>query len=250
MNLFLLLIWLTVAYSLLFLFRSLLATEFTAIFLLLFNRPRWGRLIFNLCLLPGVITHELSHFFMAATLGIPTGDINILPHPEDKHDRLGSVKIAPTDPLRESLIGAAPLIVSSLLLVALIRWQFPVLFSASVYPADPLSFIAAFIRELTLPQTWLWFYLIFAISNTMFTSESDRRSWPFLVGVILVLAVSILVFGLVHALGRLVLPPLISAVTNLNIAFTFTLAVDLLFWSVLKLIAQFASWATRRRLQW
>jgi hypothetical protein len=45
------------------------------------------------------------------------------------------------------------------------------------------------------PDFWLWFYLAFTISSTMFPSASDRRAWLPVVLVVAILLITGLVFG-------------------------------------------------------
>ena len=67
--------------------------------------------IFQFIFLPGVFLHEASHFLMAKILRVPTGRFSILPRPlPDGRLQLGYVEVAHVDIVRDSLIGAAPLI--------------------------------------------------------------------------------------------------------------------------------------------
>lgn len=240
MNLVFLLFWLVLSYALLFWFRFILASHFASLFFRLTGQPRWGQFIFNFLLLPGVMLHELSHFLTAAALGVPTGEISILPHQLEGKSRLGSVKIAQTDPLRESLIGAAPLLVASLVLVALTRWQFPALF-IPVVSTNPLALVNQIWDKAREPQTWLWFYLLFAFANTMFTSESDRRAWPFMIGLFAILIALIFGLGLIDQLRPVLGRFLTIAVTQLNMAFSLTIGVDTLILTLLWLSQRFIS---------
>ncbi|MBI4035142.1 MAG: hypothetical protein HY381_01985 [Candidatus Chisholmbacteria bacterium] len=248
MNFLGLTLWLLIAYALLFFLRFSLAGQFVGLSLLLTRHAQPGRILFNLLLFPGVLVHELSHFFMAATLGVPTGEITIFPHQDQGEKHLGSVKIAHTDPLRESLIGAAPLLVSSLLLVALSRWQFPTLFASNLSLISPLNLLTNLYAKLQSPLTWLWFYLTFTIANTMFTSQSDRRAWPFIVGLVLMLIVFFSALNLVQSLGAIILEASTQVISELNIAFTLTIAVDLFLLSFLTLLSRVVSWITGRKL--
>jgi len=216
MNLGLQLLWLISAYGLLYGLRILLVSGFGRL-------TKWGVAAFNLLLLPGVIVHELSHFFMAAMLGVPTGRITIFPHDQEGEKRLGSVEIAKTDPVRESLIGGAPVIISSLGLVALNRWQW----------TGNWSF-----AKLTEGQFWLWFYAVFALSNTMFTSRSDRRAWPFMVGVSLLAGATLYLLNLIKPIEAVVTSWLVRGITTLNIAFTVTVGVDLAILFCLAVLAK------------
>src|SRR3989344_1640880 len=215
MNLGLQLLWLISAYGLLYGLRILLVSGFGRL-------TRWGVAGFNLLLLPGVIVHELSHFFMAAMLGVPTGRITIFPQTQEGEKRLGSVEIAKTDPVRESLIGGAPVIISSLGLVALNRWQWE-------------NWTWA---KLTQGQFWLWFYAVLALSNTMFTSRSDRRAWPFMVGVSLIAGGGLYLLNLIRPIEAVVTDWLVRGLTTLNIAFTLTVGVDLVILFCLMMLAK------------
>lgn len=216
MNLGLQLLWLISAYGLLYGLRLLLVSGFSQL-------SKWGVTIFNALLLPGVIVHELSHFFMAAMLGVPTGRITIFPHDQEGEKRLGSVEIAKTDPVRESLIGGAPVIINSLGLVALNRWQW----------TGGWTWL-----KLTQGQFWLWFYAVLALSNTMFTSKSDRRAWPFMVGVSLLAGVTLYLLNLIKPIEAAVTDWLVRGITILNIAFTITVGVDLVILFCLAILAK------------
>jgi hypothetical protein len=79
------------------------------------------------------------------------------------------------------------------------------------------------------PDVWLWLYLIFAVSNTMLPSESDREaSMPILLflGLVLVLAwVAGLGTKIVDYLGQ----SLDLAALWLTAMYVFTIAADLPF---------------------
>ena len=71
--------------------------------------------IFSFIFLPGVFLHELSHFIMAKLLGVRTGRFSLLPQSlPDGRLQLGYVETTRSDIVRDSLIGAAPLIVMAL----------------------------------------------------------------------------------------------------------------------------------------
>ena len=155
--------------------RSFLIRELQSISLLTIGSTKIGLIVYAIILLPGTIIHELSHWLTAELLRVPTGEIKLLPSlnvkDEGEHN-LGSVKTAKSDPFRGFLIGTAPLITGIATLI----------------------FLARVFRD--LPKTnldWkilLVGYLIFIISNSMMTSRQDRRYWPviFLLSLLLYLA--------------------------------------------------------------
>lgn len=138
-----------------------------------------SQIIFSIIFLPGVLLHELSHLVMAWLLQVGTGHFSILPKAlPGGRLRLGYVETEQTDFVRDTLIGAAPLITGSIA-ITLIGTHFLGLgeFSKIVENADwhNLSVILKSLPQ--QPDFWLWFYLAFTISSTMLPSTSDRRSW-------------------------------------------------------------------------
>lgn len=130
-------------------------------------------------LLPGVALHEGSHWLAAKLLRVPTRRFSLLPRrTKDDKVRFGYVETAKVDPLRASLIGLAPLLVGAICLELLAlehlgMRQLGELLGKGDWPAV-LGQISGF---LSTPGLLLWLYLIFAISNTMLPSRSDRAAW-------------------------------------------------------------------------
>jgi hypothetical protein len=80
--------------------------------------------------------------------------------------------------VRDSLVGAGPLIVGTLFVayVAIDHLQLRVLWD--LFRNGQLDLFWMGVRA--LPQVrdfYLWFYLAFAVSSTMMPSESDRHAW-------------------------------------------------------------------------
>jgi hypothetical protein len=129
--------------------------------------------------LPGVFLHELSHFVMAKILRVRTGKFSIFPKSlPDGRLQLGYVETVRSDVVRDSLIGAAPLIVGTLFVayVALYHLQMRVLWDSFRNGQFDLFWLG--VRALPqAPDFYLWFYLAFAVSSTMMPSESDRHAW-------------------------------------------------------------------------
>jgi hypothetical protein len=173
--------------------QRLLHREIQAVFLILTRDPRVTMGIFSLLFLPGVFLHELSHFVVAKILGVRTGKFSLFPKSlPDGRLQLGYVETARSDAVRDSLIGAAPLIVGTLFVayVAIYHLQMRVLWDAFRNGQFDLLWLG--IRALPRVQDfYLWFYLAFAISSTMMPSESDRHAWLELlisVGVLVLIA--------------------------------------------------------------
>ena len=173
------LLWFVFMLGPLILLQRLLHREIQAVFLILTRDPGLTMGLFSIIFLPGVFLHELSHFLMAKILFIPTGNFSIFPKSlPDGRLQLGYVETARSDPVRDSLVGAAPLIVGTLFVayVAIYHLQLRVLLD--VFRNGQLDLFWMGMRS--LPSTkdfYLWFYLAFAVSSTMVPSESDRHAW-------------------------------------------------------------------------
>ncbi len=153
--------------------------ELQAVFLLLTRRPVTALGLFSLLFFPGVLLHELSHYVMARLLGVRTGRLSLIPKVLANGTlRLGFVETAATDPLRDTLIGAAPLITGMVVVTYLGLKPLGILpLTNLILASDWAAFWSALSQLPARPDFWLWFYLAFAVSSTMLPSASDRRAW-------------------------------------------------------------------------
>lgn len=148
--------------------RTRLVYELSGMSLLTFGSTKPGIMLYSLVFLPGTIIHELSHWVMAEILQVRTGEITIFPSFDDQggarsSERLGSVSMVKSDPIRGFFIGLAPFITGLAILVVL-----GALFSTGWEAGYPWW------------QLGLMIYGIVVVGNSMMISESDRRSWPFI----------------------------------------------------------------------
>ena len=191
------LLWFLFLLAPLILLQRLLHREIQAVFLILTRDPRLTMAFFSMIFLPGVFLHELSHFLMAKILFIRTGKFSIFPQAlPDGRLQLGYVETSRSDVVRDSLVGAAPLIVGTLFVayVAVYHLQLRVLWE--VFRNGQLDLFWMGVRALpNAKDFYLWFYLAFAVSSTMMPSESDRHAWLELLISIGVLFAITLLFG-------------------------------------------------------
>ncbi|MEK7119471.1 MAG: hypothetical protein AAB889_03035 [Patescibacteria group bacterium] len=148
-----------------FLSRWLTQTLYT-FFLLIFKIRSIAMSLVTLLLFPGTVIHELSHLFVAEILGVRTGKLTLAPEEirETNPSKLragvkaGSVAIAATDPIRRALIGIAPVFTGIGFLAGLSYW----------FQINNIAIITIII-----------FYIMFAVSNSMFSSKQDLKGfWP------------------------------------------------------------------------
>jgi hypothetical protein len=214
----------------LILLQRLLHREIQAVFLILTRDTRVTMGIFAMLFLPGVFLHELSHFVMAKILRVRTGKFSIFPKSlPDGRLQLGYVETARSDVVRDSLIGAAPLIIGTLFVayVAIYHLQMRVLWDA--FRNGQLNLFWLGVRALPQVQDfYLWFYLAFAVSSTMMPSESDRHAWLELLISIAVLFAIALLFGAGPWMLSNVAPRLSTFLSSVAVIFGLSAFVHIL----------------------
>lgn len=129
--------------------------------------------------LPGVVIHELSHLLVANILFVQTGEIEFFPKLHGSSLKLGSVEVAQTDPIRRAIIGFAPVLVGTTLL----------LLSLFAFSNGFGSTISLGVRLTVL------LFVVFEIGNTMFSSRKDVEGTLELLLVLAVFAVVAFVLG-------------------------------------------------------
>ncbi len=157
--------------------------------LLLTGNQKASLFLYFIILFPGIIVHELSHWLMAKLLGIRTGRIKIGPSAEGRtgYYSMGSVEVARSDPLRDSLVGLAPLLVGCALLVLITYRVFNIhWFAGGLEWGEAIRTFQGWIGK---GDFWLWLYLVFTISNAMMPSAKDREPWgPAIVFILIVVS--------------------------------------------------------------
>jgi len=134
--------------------------------------------------LPGVIVHELSHLLMSVILFVPVGDMEFTPKISSNGIKLGSVEIAKTDPIRRSIIGFAPVFVGLMIVVSIVY-----LFTSNILFFKDRDIYILIVVVLGI------IYILFAISNTMFSSSRDME------GTLEILITLLILFAAAYILG-------------------------------------------------
>ncbi len=188
------LIWCIFTLLPLALLQRLLHREIQASLLILSRSPEFSIALFSLIFLPGVILHELSHYITAVVLGVQTAHFSLIPQAlPNGRLQLGYVETTRSDIVRDSLIGAAPLIVGGSLVAYLAVTRLDLLLLWDALRNGQLHLV--WLGITLLPQTQdfpLWFYLLFTISSTMLPSQSDRHAWlPLGIAIAVLLALAV-----------------------------------------------------------
>lgn len=188
-----------------------------------------------LLFLPGVALHELSHWAAGKLLGVRTGRVGLWPsRVRQGWVRLGYVEIGPTDALRESLIGLAPLLTGA---AGVLFITAHVVRLGGLQPfLERGDWLGVWARLGDVPDLWLWVYLVFATSNAMLPSPSDRRPWLSLALFLGLLAALAYAAGLSLPLPERSAEWLAQGLGYLALSLALAGAVDLLFMMVIGLV--------------
>lgn len=231
-------LWLVIALAPLVLLERWIHRHLQGVWLLLVRDPDLALILYSLLMLPGVLVHEASHWVAATMLGVRAGRMSVVPQRlPDGTLRLGYVETEHVDPLREALIGAAPLVAGAAVIVFIGYSRLGVAPVGQALARGDLLGVAQAVEVMTgLPNFWLWLYLIFTVSNSMLPSESDRRAWWPVLAVLAVFTALLLALGvgplLVETLGE----ALDAATRALAAAFTITIGLNVVLVPVVWLI--------------
>ena len=246
------LVWLAATLAPLFFMKRWINRHVQGLGLLLLGDNEAAMFLYFVLLLPGILIHELSHWLAAKLLGVRTGKITLWPSKRRGNQmRLGSVRVARTDPFRSSLIGVAPLISGSL--TVLIIGQLilglgdlgEVLLNGEWEPLWE-----SILAHLQAPDFWLWLYLIFAISNAMLPSETDREPWKPVLLFISLVAFLFYLTGWVNQMPEVVTNASLTGLSYLAYAFSLTALVDAIFIAVIAILEALVSRLTGKRVEY
>lgn len=179
-------------------------------------------------LLPGVVVHEMSHLLAAVAMFVPVGDMEFVPKQVGDSLKLGSIQIGKTDPIRRSIIGFAPVFLGLLLITSIVYFftsNIEFLKNQNVYIFTGIIIIVC--------------YLLFAISNTMFSSAKDME------GAVEILITLLVIFGAFYLLGfrpsfsfveKVMTKEVVGAVGNSTVFLLAPITIDLLMLGAVKFI--------------
>lgn len=214
---------------------ALLFVEIIILFLLsrLVNKTLSKFLSINLLsfiFLPGIIVHELSHLFVAMILFVPVGEMEFVPKKHGNSVKLGSVEIAKTDPIRRSLIGFAPVFAGLGFVVGAVY-----LFSINFLFFQNQN-LAVFITTIIV-----LFYLLFAVSNTMFSSPRDMEGTVEILLTLLIIFIAAYLLGFrleLAVLNKIFTKEFLGVIQQSAIFLLAPIAIDLLILGTIKIITK------------
>lgn len=239
--------WLLLSLVPLLLLQRMLHREVQTIFLLITRRSDLSIALFAVTFFPGVLLHEGSHYLAARLLRVRTGRFSIIPRPlPNGRLQMGYVETATSDWVRDTLIGAAPLISGGLFVAYAGLAQLGFLELWQMYAAGGLDAAVALLAQIgERSDFWVWFYLTLVVSSTMLPSASDRRAWLPLGLTLLALLGASLLTGAGPWLEQQVAPLLSELLLSVAVVFAISAMMHLLLALPLWILRSVLAWALR-----
>lgn len=172
--------------------------------------------------LPGTVLHEVSHALVAQLLMVRVGHMEFIPKLEGNHLKMGSVAIEQTDFFRRLLIGMAPFLIGTSLLLT-------------------IFFFAA--QQHLFSNYWIILligYLVFEIGNTMFSSKKDMEGALEILAAIAIITLTLYIVGFrlpaIHSDAFFAHPLLIQVFQQGSLFLLAPLGIDLLIIILLRIL--------------
>ncbi len=224
-----------------------------------------GAVLYTLVLLPGVALHEVVEWLTAGVLNFKT--VRSMRWPEaDKNGEIDPKFVTVEYPKRDPKLGppgpAARLktlftraiveITPTLAGLAVILFicnnivDFPSILKT--FPSGDVATISGALgKALGRPDFWLWFYVLFTISNTMMPRRFARRGMLILGAVAAVFMLMLAIIGFARSVEGWLLGPIPSALIQLSTLFVSVLFVDFVFLLVIVALEALVERATQRQ---
>jgi hypothetical protein len=231
-------VWVAISLGVLVIIQRWIHTHLHGIALLLMGKPERAVILYALILLPGVFLHEFSHWLAATLMGVRTGTFSLIPRIQDDGTvQLGYVeyyKGRTLGPVRESIIGGAPLLVGTAVILLIGYRIFGVTDLALAIQSGKIDILSSALGTVYQTNDYLiWLYLLFAISNAMIPSQSDRRPWRAFLLTMLGIGLLLYLLGVFNLIMNELIEPTTVVFGYLGLALSMAIGVDLLFMAII-----------------
>ncbi len=162
--------------------------------------------------LPGVILHEFVYWLAAGIFNVRAERAIKWPEAQEIGElRLNFVQISPRAGVyRRAIIAIVPLVAG----LTVVWWIASNILDINAVvltmSSGNLDDVAAGFRQLVqAPDFWLWFYVLFTVSNTMYPAvPKDLRGWRTVAGAVVVIIITLFVIGIGNEISQSVATPL------------------------------------------
>ncbi len=222
--------------------------------MLLSNSQAMSKWLYFFLFLPGILVHEISHYLMAVVLRVKVGKFALWPRAKGRSQIvLGSVEVRGADPLRHSLIGAAPFMIGIMLILFLSQRLHLDVLGSTFMSGDLDTFLVALHQSLSTTDFWLWFYLLFVVVNTMLPSPADRLYWtPVLLffGIVIFLVIGLDLLPRNPAISEAIQSTVPNILALLSSSLLTAVIVDIFFLLCIFLVETVIVMTTGRKIEY
>lgn len=185
-------------------------------------------MLYYLLMFPGILLHELSHYLAALLLGLRVSKFALGPRRRRNAIELGSVTVHSGGPMRDSLVGLAPFVTGTAVLLLISYRVFDITALSQAWSQTGWSGLWRAASNLwQVSDVWVWGYAVFVVSNAMTPSPADRQPW-LVAGIYLVSALALAwLLGGLPLLDRTIRDTVTGLLQALTLGFVFSIMVNL-----------------------
>jgi hypothetical protein len=188
--------------------------------------------LFYAFFLPGIFLHELTRYLMAGLLNVRADRTIAWPQKQEIGElRLTFIRLTKSvSPVKLALITLAPTAAGLIVIGLIANNIFDFAGVTALIRGGFVGNVTAALHELTdAPDFWLWFYLVFTVSNTFLPANlQDLRGLWWIIAVLGAIFVALLLIGVGdQVMSNAINGPMRDGVNTFSSLLTVILAIDL-----------------------
>ena len=220
---------------------------------LLTNDKKSATALYYVLLFPGVFVHEFTQYLIAGALNVKIKRVIAWPDAQDDGTlRLDFVQIHKnTHWVSAAIIGASPLFVGLALVWVISNHVLNLEGLLTAISQGDLTLLGPALKNLVSTQDFfLWLYLVFAISNAMLPTPSDRQGWPLVFGLFAGVIVFLVAIGVGDVLLETFTGPVGHGVERLATAFATVIVIEVPGIVIIGFLEEVLERLTKRKFQY
>ncbi|PJF27953.1 MAG: hypothetical protein CUN52_13835, partial [Phototrophicales bacterium] len=206
---------------------------------LIFKNFQHTTLIYYTFFLPGVILNQLVYWLVAGVLDVRADRAIRLPEKQEVAElKLNFIKLSKkASPAKVSIISLSPFLAGLLFILIAMNHIFHVNTAFADFDGTLNSFFTSIGRITSIPDFWLWAYLLFTVANTMMPDFKQIYGLRVILTIIGVIFLILLVIGVGDEIANATINgPILSLLNTLSGAFAFVIVIDIVAIGILAII--------------
>lgn len=206
---------------------------------LIFKNFQHTTLIYYTFFLPGVILNQLVYWLVAGVLDVRADRAIRLPEKQEVAElKLNFIKLSKkASPAKVSIISLSPFLAGLLFILIAMNHIFHVNTAFADFDGTLNSFFTSIGRITSIPDFWLWAYVLFTVANTMMPDFKQIYGLRMILISIGVIFLILLVIGVGDEIANATINgPILSLLNTLSGAFAFVIVIDIVVVGILAII--------------